>query len=594
VGGSVSLAAAATDNVGVVGVQFKLDGQNLGDELDTAPYSGTWNTSGVSNGTHTLTALARDLAGNQTTSNPVTVSVSNQVGDSQAPTTPSNLQATVLSSSQISLSWSASTDNVGVAGYRVYRNGTLIASPSLTSYSNTGLLASTLYAYTVSAFDASGNESSQSVSVSVSTQAAPDTTAPVISSVSSVKTSTSATISWTTNEPADTQVEYGLTTSYGSLTSLNQTLSTSHSASLTSLTPNTTYHYRVKSKDLAGNRATGSDLTVTTDQSTQVDTTPPVISNVSIRSVSSTNATVTWTTNEPATSRVDYGLSSSFGNQLFDSTLSTTHSITIEGLTRKTTYSLRVASGDSSGNTSTSQSQTFTTTGKLSKPPKILSLSAREGSVILSWTNPTYEYASKIVITKKTTPGFSQQPEAAYIVATLPLGTTSWSDQNVRSGTPYYYSVFLLDTDGVSSDPSAIAFTPKGKEVIRTTPTTPTLPTTPGTSLYRTGTLTPTVPQRKLSAPLPSYRASATMTRSLSLGSMGEDVRTLQKSLNAKGFAIAQSGAGSSGLETTTFGPATRRALERFQCARLNICSGTPSTTGYGFAGARTRAELLK
>ena len=75
---SVSIVAEASDNVGVVGVQFKLDGDNLGNEDVSAPYSGTWNTTSASNGAHTLTAIARDAAGNTTTSAQIKVIVSNQ------------------------------------------------------------------------------------------------------------------------------------------------------------------------------------------------------------------------------------------------------------------------------------------------------------------------------------------------------------------------------------------------------------------------------------------------------------------------------------------------------------------------------------
>src|SRR5207245_237316 len=68
VSGTITVAARATDNVGVVGVQFKLDGANLGAEVTAAPYSISWNTTTAANGTHTLTAVARDAAGNVTTS----------------------------------------------------------------------------------------------------------------------------------------------------------------------------------------------------------------------------------------------------------------------------------------------------------------------------------------------------------------------------------------------------------------------------------------------------------------------------------------------------------------------------------------------
>jgi len=77
VSGTITVSASATDDVGVVGVQFKLDGRYLGPELSTGPYAISWNTASVSNGLHTLTAVARDVAGNTSTSKAVTVHVTN-------------------------------------------------------------------------------------------------------------------------------------------------------------------------------------------------------------------------------------------------------------------------------------------------------------------------------------------------------------------------------------------------------------------------------------------------------------------------------------------------------------------------------------
>jgi hypothetical protein len=75
--GTVTVSANASDNVGVVGVQFLLDGVNLGSEVTAAPYNFSWNTASTINGTHTLAARARDAAGNQTTSASITVTVNN-------------------------------------------------------------------------------------------------------------------------------------------------------------------------------------------------------------------------------------------------------------------------------------------------------------------------------------------------------------------------------------------------------------------------------------------------------------------------------------------------------------------------------------
>jgi len=92
--------------------------------------------------------------------------------DTTPPSMPEGLSATATSSSQINLSWTASTDNVAVTGYKIFRAGTQIGTSTTASYSDTGLAANTTYSYTVSAYDAAGNNSAQSSSASATTQAA--------------------------------------------------------------------------------------------------------------------------------------------------------------------------------------------------------------------------------------------------------------------------------------------------------------------------------------------------------------------------------------------------------------------------------------
>jgi hypothetical protein len=95
--------------------------------------------------------------------------------DTEPPTVPVNLTATAVLDFQINLSWMTSTDNVGVAGYNVYRNGTWIGSTADTSYQNTGLSPSTRYTYRVSAYDTAGNVSAKSASATETTQPLPST-----------------------------------------------------------------------------------------------------------------------------------------------------------------------------------------------------------------------------------------------------------------------------------------------------------------------------------------------------------------------------------------------------------------------------------
>ena len=129
--------------------------------------------SGLSDGdSYSYCVRCQDDSGNVNTSD-YGISFSVAVPDFERPTIPSGLQASSVSSSRINLTWTASTDNVGVTGYKIYRDGVQVDTSPTNSYSDTGLSPSTTYTYTVSAYDAEGNESSQSSSASASTPAAP-------------------------------------------------------------------------------------------------------------------------------------------------------------------------------------------------------------------------------------------------------------------------------------------------------------------------------------------------------------------------------------------------------------------------------------
>ena len=98
--------------------------------------------------------------------------------DVTAPTVPVNVAASAVSTTQINLTWTASADNVGVAGYRIYRGGVQIATTTAPSYSNTGLSASTTYSYRVAAYDTAGNVSTQSAAGSATTPATAASSSP--------------------------------------------------------------------------------------------------------------------------------------------------------------------------------------------------------------------------------------------------------------------------------------------------------------------------------------------------------------------------------------------------------------------------------
>lgn len=166
------------------------------------------------------------------------------------------------------LIWNINTDPV--AGYKVYYGtqssnySTVIDVGTHTFYRVTGLNVGKYY-FAVSAYDGSGRESARSSEVSKKITTAVNTFAPVINAVGGSNINANgAIISWTTDVPSDTQVEYGTTTAYGNLTPLNPNLTSAHWTQLTGLIPGTLYHYRVRSGDANGMLAASDDFAFTT------------------------------------------------------------------------------------------------------------------------------------------------------------------------------------------------------------------------------------------------------------------------------------------------------------------------------------------
>ena len=184
-----------------------------------------------------------------------------------------------------------------------------------------------------------------------------DITPPVVSNVQVMPTPVGATITWDTDEPATSRVDFGLDAGYGSFEE-DLTLVTSHSIQLSGLNSDTEYHFQITSNDASANATSTSDATFTTEPE---DLTDPVISNVVVVPTGS-GATITWDTDEPATSRVDYGLDAGYGSYDENASLVTSHSIQLGGLTSETEYHYQVTSADASSNSASTSDATFMTT----------------------------------------------------------------------------------------------------------------------------------------------------------------------------------------------------------------------------------------
>ncbi len=264
--------------------------------------------SGVANdGSHAIT-----VPNNQGTQNRIMVRGSNHIFydisnanftitggtvDNQAPTTPSGLTASNITQTTIDLSWTASTDNVGVTGYDVYQGNNVVATVTGTTRQITGLTAATAYSFRVKAKDAAGNESGFSNTANATTlpEDTSDTQAPTTPAnlASSNVTQTTVGLSWTASTDNVGVTGYDV---YQGNTVVTTVTGTSHT--VTGLTANTAYQFRVKAKDAAGNT---SDFSNTVSVTTLTDTTDPTycssngqsvtdeyISNVTLGSINNT------------------------------------------------------------------------------------------------------------------------------------------------------------------------------------------------------------------------------------------------------------------------------------------------------------------
>ncbi len=375
--------------------------------------------------------------------------------ESGADTTPPVISsiASSTATSTASITWSTnevatSTVQYGLTtsyGSQATSSGTTTHSVSLSS-----LTPNTLYHYRVTAIDASTNLST-STDITFTTTAITDTTPPVISDIASSTSTSTASITWSTDEAATSTVQYGLTTSYGSQATSSGT--STHSVSLSSLTPNTLYHYRVTAIDSSTNTSTSSDRTFTT--TALPDTTAPTISAVA-STTGVTTATITYTTNEAASSTIDYGLTTGYGSQATSSG-TTSHSVSLSGLTSSTLYHYRITATDSSGNASSTTDLTFTTTAAPDVTPPAVELTAPAASALVT--------GSSVTLTASSSDGVGVAGVKFYVDNTLIQSedtsfpyTLSWDSTSVASGTRILIAV-ARDSAGNQATSSPVSVT---------------------------------------------------------------------------------------------------------------------------------------
>jgi len=606
----------------------------------TGGTSHSTTVSGLTNGsTYNYYIRCSDSSGNvNTTDTNINFSIATAVTDTTAPTNPTitikpyNYTGTTetASSTTVSLVLSA-TDNIAVTEMS-FANGT---NPQTGDFS-TWETYSTSKTYTlptgdgtktvnVRYRDASGNISS--IATDTITL---DTDFPSISNINTNTTSTTvdevttaqATITWTTDQPATTQIEYGFTTSYGTESAEDTSLTTSHTVNLENLSADgTTYNYRIITKDSAGNQTLSTNQSFTTSGTAGADVTPPSsITNLSSSNVSQTSVDLSWTapgddansgtaasydvrysTSELTTN--NWGQANQVDGEPTPSVAGSSESVYIAvGLQPNTTYYFALKTSDETGNLSSiSNVISFTTLAETVTPPATgggggssgggggggiitdttapaqptkLKVTSADKQITLTWLNPTdadfvrtviFRTPTKIDLNKETPDNLREDNRFTLVYEG---DEEEFTDTDLDNDTVYYYYISTYDKKPNFSQFFIQEAQPEsGKKFIEVE----------GEQV---------VVEEETNQSGAQNIIETLFTTNLYYGLENEEVKRLQE-LFAQDKELYPEG-----IVSGYYGSLTTKAVERFQCKYEIICEGTPYTTGYGTVGPKTRSKL--
>lgn len=481
-----------------------------------------------------------------------------------------------------------------------------------------GLEDHTQYHYRIVAMDESGNETVSPDEIFVTDEVVPPPMPEpepepfVISDVevASVGTST-ARIIWNTNEPATSQVFYGVTETYASSTLTVTTSVASHEIKLTGLKPGTNYFYKVVSKNVSGQTISESGLEFNTLYQQKTLIQAPVISNVALSSTSTSTATIIWATDVPAGGEVRYGTTTAYRkNDGGHTNLLTAHAHPLTGLTPNTLYNFVAIVRDVYGNETIYENQTFRTLeyqpAGVSESAPVLEVPAESSETVTDETTEVDEvsrgggksggggdYSHTFTLTlaapklvkvealdrqamfvwnkkppKITVSGTTKILTNVVIVrspSTYPQGPTFgktvykgngglFTDANLENGKTYYYSVFVVNQFNSYSQPTRFKLTPSEAE-----------------EEVQLGSV-PAVIQKN---PIYAFPAD------IKIGDQNKQVEHLQVLLASEPSIYPE------GLITGYFGGLTRKAITAFQKRH------TLNMTGIVDAPTRKKLEML-
>ncbi|MDD2402559.1 MAG: fibronectin type III domain-containing protein, partial [Clostridia bacterium] len=368
--------------------------------------------------------------------------------DEIAPSAPTELLCTAKTAATVTLSWKESTDNVGVTGYDVYRDGVRAGSTTTTNYIDTGLIPNQTYVYTVKAYDIVRNQSDESNSISVTTDL--DTIVPSTPQQLAItsKTEDSVSLTWTGSNDNVKVTGYAIYRNGEKVGSANGTSYTD-----IELSPNT-YTYTVKAYDASNNLSEASNSVVFDNQAPST----PVLTLVS---KTTTSVTLNWSESTDNIEVAGYEL---YRDDVKTKTLTATlTSYTDSGLLPNTTYSYYVKAYDASSNISeisnTITADTVIDTEAPTIPTNLAVGSATGKSITIVW---------KPSIDNVSVTGYTIYRDGDKVGTT---STASYTDEGLIANTTYTYKVEAYDAaNNISAQSSELQAIPMIPCITRVVP----------------------------------------------------------------------------------------------------------------------------
>ena len=547
---------ASTDDVGVVGYDVWRDTTLLASTAATA-----WvDDTAAPDTTSTYTVVARDAAGNASDPSQGVVVTTPAPADTTAPSVPAGLVATVVSPTRIDLDWNASTDDVGVVGYDVWRDTTLLASTAATAWVDDTAAPDTTSTYTVVARDAAGNASDPSQGVVVTTPAPADTTAPSVPAglVATVVSPTRIDLDWNASTDDVGVVGYDVWRDTTLLASTAATAWVDDTAA-----PDTTSTYTVVARDAAGNASGPSQGVVVTTPAPADTTAPSVPAGLVATVVSPTRIDLDWNASTDDVGVVGYDV-------WRDTTLLASTAATAwvdDTAAPDTTSTYTVVARDAAGNASDpSQGVVVTTpapadTTAPSVPAGLVATVVSPTRIDLDWNASTDDVG---VV------GYDVWRDTTLLASTA---ATAWVDDTAAPDTTSTYTVVARDAAGNASDPS--------QGVVVTTPAPEPWMLVDG---FESGSLGAawfdvrgvTVQTQQVSTGSFAARAVSTGTPTYAVGSLPEDAMAVTYAASVRVDSQAKKNATLLAVQTSTGSPVI--SLYRAGSGRLGFRNHVTAT----------------